>query len=49
MRDIRELGAFQNEEYAPQDPATDRVLILSTCLTGNSTRRFLVMATLSDQ
>lgn len=45
---IRELGAFQNEEYAPQDPATDRVLILSTCLTGNTTRRFLVMATLSS-
>lgn len=42
---IRELGAYINEEHAPSDPS-DRVLILSTCLAGNNTRRFLVMATL---
>ena len=40
----RELGANFNEAYAPQ--AGDKVLILSTCLIGNNTRRFLVMATL---
>lgn len=47
VMDARELGAFFNEEYVPQDPETDKVLILSTCLTGNNTRRFLVLATLS--
>lgn len=41
---VRELGANFNEEYAPA--VGDRVLILSTCLIGNNTRRFLVMATL---
>jgi len=41
---VRELGANFNEEYAPE--VGDRVLILSTCLIGNNTRRFLVMATL---
>lgn len=45
----RELGAYTNEAYLPTDPESDRVLILSTCLTGNTSRRFLVMATLSDQ
>ena len=43
---IRELGAYVNEDHAPSDPETDRVLILSTCLAGDNTRRFLVMATL---
>ncbi len=47
---IRELGVYINEEYMPYAADQDRVLILSTCLAGNNTRRFLVMATLlSDQ
>ena len=47
---IRELGVYTNEEYVPSASDNDRVLILSTCLMGNNTRRFLVMATLlSDQ
>jgi sortase B len=41
---IRSLDAQFREEYAPE--AGDNVLILSTCLAGNNTRRFLVMATL---
>lgn len=41
---VRELGARFNEDYAPE--AGDRVLILSTCLISNNTRRFLVMAKL---
>ena len=40
----RDLSAHFNRDYAPE--AGDRVLILSTCLAGNNTRRFLVMATL---
>ncbi len=40
----RDLSARFNEENAPG--TGDRVLILSTCLAGNNTRRFLVMATL---
>ena len=46
VMNIRELGAYVNEDHAPVDPESDRVLILSTCLAGNNTRRFLVMATL---
>ena len=47
---IRELGDYINEDHIPSDPEQDRVLILSTCLEGDNTRRFLVMATLvSDQ
>ncbi|MBR1797863.1 MAG: class B sortase [Clostridiales bacterium] len=45
---IRELGSYINEAHAPQDPAEDKVLILSTCLIGNNTRRFLVLATRVD-
>ena len=45
---VREIGAYINEDYAPSDPSSDRVLILSTCLAGNNTRRFLVLATLSQ-
>ena len=41
---VRELGAQFNETYAPQ--FGDKILILSTCLASNNTRRFLVMATL---
>lgn len=41
---VRSLEAQFREEYAPQPG--DRVLVLSTCLTSNNTRRFLVMATL---
>lgn len=40
----RDLEAQYREEYAPE--AGDRVLILSTCLASNNSRRFLVMATL---
>ena len=40
----RDLSAHFNEAYAPQ--AGDRVLILSTCLSSDNSRRFLVMATL---
>ena len=42
----RDLSAQFNEEYAPEPG--DRVVILSTCLASNNTRRFLVMATLLD-
>lgn len=40
----REIGGYINEVNFPEDPEQDRVLILSTCLEGNNTRRFLVMA-----
>ncbi len=40
----RDLGARFREEYAPAPG--DRVVILSTCLIGNNTNRFLVMGTL---
>ena len=43
---IRDLSARFNEEYAPEPG--DRVLILSTCLIGNNTNRFLVMGTLLE-
>jgi sortase B len=43
---IRSLEAQFREEYAPE--AGDKVLVLSTCLAGDNTRRFLVMATLLD-
>lgn len=43
---IRSIGAQINEDNAPE--SEDRVLILSTCLAGNNTRRFLVMATLVE-
>ena len=46
INDIRSLNAVFNEEYAPQ--YGDHVLILSTCLIGNNTQRFLVMATLTE-
>ena len=41
---IRDLSARFNEEYAPEPE--DQVVILSTCLIGNNTNRFLVMGTL---
>ncbi len=40
----RDLSAHFKEEYAPEPG--DQVIILSTCLIGNNTRRFLVMGTL---
>ncbi len=40
----RDLGARFREEYAPVPG--DRVMILSTCLIGNNTNRFLVMGKL---
>ena len=43
--ETRDLGTYVNEDNAPQD-ASQRVLILSTCLEGNTRRRFLVMGTL---
>jgi sortase B len=43
---IRSLEAQFRQEYMPQ--AGDKVLILSTCLAGDNSRRFLVMATLLD-
>ena len=43
---VRDLSAHFNEDYAPH--AGDKVVILSTCLIGNNTNRFLVMATLLD-
>ena len=42
----RDLNARFREEYTPEPG--DRILILSTCLAGNNTRRFLVLATLLD-
>ena len=44
LMNIRDLSARFNREYAPA--AGDRVMILSTCLAGNNTRRYLVMGTL---
>lgn len=44
IMNTRELSARFREEYTPA--AGDRILILSTCLAGNNTRRFLVLATL---
>ncbi len=44
IMNTRDLSARFNEEYAPA--AGDRVMILSTCLAGNNTRRYLVMGTL---
>lgn len=41
---VRDLRAHTNEAYAPAPG--DRVLILSTCLIGDNTRRYLVMGTL---
>lgn len=41
---VRSLEAQFREEYAPQPG--DKVLVLSTCLSSNNTRRFLVMAVL---
>ena len=46
IMETRSLNAVFNEEYAPQ--YGDKVLILSTCLIGNNTQRFLVMATLQE-
>ena len=40
----RDLSAHINEAYAPEPG--DQVLILSTCLIGNNTNRFLVMGKL---
>ena len=49
VMNTRDLSAHFNEEYVPE--VGDHVLILSTCLIGNNTNRFLVMGTLlpSDQ
>jgi sortase B len=44
VMNIRSLNAQFREEYAPQPG--DKVLVLSTCLAGDNSRRFLVMATL---
>ena len=44
--ETRDLSARFNEAYAPEPG--DHVLILSTCLIGNNTNRFLVMGTLLD-
>lgn len=44
--DVRSLGANFNEAYKPQPG--DRVIILSTCLNEDSTKRFLVMAVNRD-
>lgn len=49
LLDVRELGGYINEDHFPVDPEQDRVIILSTCLEGNSSRRFLVMATLESE
>ena len=43
----RDLNAHFREEYEPE--TGDRVLVLSTCLAGNNSRRFLVLATLLDE
>lgn len=42
ISDIREFGAQFNRDIEPE--YGDRILILSTCLNEDSTRRFLVMA-----
>lgn len=44
IMNTRDLSAHFNEEYAPE--VGDHVVILSTCLIGNNTNRFLVMGTL---
>ena len=44
--DTRTLGANFDTESTPE--FSDRVLILSTCLNEDSTKRFLVMAVLVD-
>lgn len=44
--EIRSLDA-QFDETVSIEPG-DRVIILSTCITGNNSKRFLVMAVLSD-
>lgn len=41
---VRDLNARFNEEYRPS--YGDKVIILSTCLQGNNSRRFLVMGKL---
>lgn len=43
---VRSLDAQFRAEYAPEPG--DRVLILSTCLSGDFSRRFLVMAALAE-
>lgn len=45
VMNTRELGAFLDTSKAPQNTDTN-VVILSTCLDGNSQRRFLVMGSL---
>jgi len=42
VMDIRDFGAQFNKERFPEPG--DRVIILSTCLNGDSTKRYLVMA-----
>ena len=44
--DVRSFGANFNEELRPQ--YGDRVIILSTCLNEDSSKRFLVMAVNRD-
>lgn len=46
ISDIRELGAQFDREITPE--YDDRVIILSTCMNEDSTRRFLVMAICQD-
>jgi len=46
VMDIREFGAQFNKEIVPEPG--DHVIILSTCLNEDSTRRFLVMAIYQD-
>lgn len=46
VMDIREFGAQFNENITPEPG--DRVIILSTCLNEDSTKRYLVMAIYQD-
>ena len=46
ISDIRELGAQFDREITPE--YDDRVIILSTCMNEDSTKRFLVMAICQD-
>jgi len=46
IKKIRSIGANFNEERFPE--AGEKVIILSTCLTGDNTQRYLVMAVLDD-
>lgn len=46
VREIRAIGANIDDDIIPQPG--DRVIILSTCLNEDSTKRFLVMAVLSE-